>query len=49
MSFIYSLRQEKYLEHIFPIANALFYDEDKYVLHGYGCMLKKQAIIFQKR
>ena len=43
VSFIYSLRREKYLEHIFEISDALFYDEDMYVLKGYGWMLKEAS------
>ncbi|MBD3192755.1 MAG: DNA alkylation repair protein [Candidatus Heimdallarchaeota archaeon] len=45
--FIYSLRREKYLEHIFDIADALFTDEEKYVLKGYGWMLKEASNKFQ--
>ena len=43
VSFIYALRREKYLEHIFPIADALFYDDSRHVLQGYGWMLKEAS------
>jgi len=48
VSFIYSLRRKKYLEYIFDISDALFNDEDIYVLKGYGWMLKEASNNYQK-
>ena len=48
VTFIYSLRRGKYLEHIFEISDTLLNDEDMYVLKGYGWMLKEASNIFQK-
>ncbi|MHA1124012.1 MAG: DNA alkylation repair protein [Candidatus Heimdallarchaeota archaeon] len=48
VTFIYSLRREKYLEHIFDISDALLNDEDIYVLKGYGWMLKEASNNYQK-
>ena len=48
VAFIYSLRREKYLEHIWDIPVALLNDEDIYVLKGYGWMLKEASNNFQK-
>ena len=48
VSFIYSLRRGKYLEHIFPIADTLFYDDDRHVLQGYGWMLKEASNNFSE-
>ena len=43
VSLIYGLRRGKYLKDAFEIADALFYDQEMYVLKGYGWMLKEAA------
>ncbi|MBS3793284.1 MAG: DNA alkylation repair protein [Candidatus Thorarchaeota archaeon] len=40
VSLIYALRRGKLFEHAFDLANRLMNDENKYVLKGYGWMLK---------
>ncbi len=47
VSFIFSLRRGKYLEHIFEIADALLTDKEDLVLKGYGWMLKEATKRFQ--
>jgi len=47
VSFIFSLRRGRYLEHIFDIADALLTDEEDLVLKGYGWMLKEATKRFQ--
>ena len=43
VTFIYSLRRRKTLEHIFEVADALLQDPNIYVLKGYGWMLKEAS------
>ena len=43
VALIYGLRRGKYLKDAFEIADALFYDQEMYVLKGYGWMLKEAA------
>lgn len=47
VSFIYALRKGKLFEHVFDVADALLNDEDKYVLKGYGWMLKVSSKHYQ--
>lgn len=41
VSFIYGLRRDIFLEHVFNVADALLTDEHRYVQWGYGWMLKE--------
>ena len=47
VSLIYGLRRGVFLKDAFEIADALFYDEEMYVLKGYGWMLKEAANTYQ--
>ncbi len=43
VALIYGLRREQFLEDTFEIADALFNDQEMYVLKGYGWMLKEAS------
>jgi 3-methyladenine DNA glycosylase AlkD len=47
VSFIFSLRRGRCIEHIFEIADALLNDKEDLVLKGYGWMLKEATKRFQ--
>jgi len=49
VSFIYALRKGKLFGHVFDVADALLNDEDKYVLKGYGWMLKVSSKHYQDK
>ena len=48
VTLIYGLRRGEYLNDAFEIANALFYDEEMYVLKGYGWMLKEASNTYRE-
>ena len=48
VALIYGLRRGEYLKDAFEIANALFYDKKKYVLKGYGWMLKEASNTYRE-
>jgi 3-methyladenine DNA glycosylase AlkD len=47
VALIYGLRRGEYLKDAFEIAEALFHDEEMYVLKGYGWMLKEASNNFR--
>jgi 3-methyladenine DNA glycosylase AlkD len=48
VAFIYSLRREKHMEHIFDVADALLTDHEDLVQKGYGWMLKEATKAYEK-
>ncbi len=47
VAFIYSLRREKHMEHIFEVADALLTDDEDLVQKGYGWMLKEATEAYE--